>query len=85
MHFTVGTDCSGMEAPIQALRNLSSVKFTHNFSCDIDRHVRETIRANFQPSGEIYSDITARSNKDLYVLAILENMGVFASVHSMFL
>ena len=66
MHFTVGTDCSGMEAPIQALRNLSSVKFTHNFSCDIDRHVRETIRANFQPSGEIYSDITARSNENLY-------------------
>ena len=84
MNFTVSTDCSGMEAPIQALRNLG-VKFTHNFSCDIDRHARATIRANFQPSGEIYSDITARSNKDLYVLAILENMGVFASVHSMFL
>ena len=84
MALIVGTDCSGMEAPIQALQNLG-VEFLHKFSCDIDPHVRATIRANFRPCEEIYEDITARSNKDLYVLAILENMGVFASVHSMFL
>ena len=84
MALIVGTDCSGMEAPIQALQNLG-VEFLHKFSCEIDRHARATIRANFQPSGEIYEDITAPSNKDLYVPALLKNMGVFASVHSMLL
>ena len=31
---TIGTDCSGMEAPIQAFRNLKGVKHEHMFSCD---------------------------------------------------
>ena len=32
---TIGTDCSGMEAPIQAIKNLQ-IKYKHKFSCDID-------------------------------------------------
>ena len=36
----VGTDCSGIEAPIQALQNLR-VKFEHSFSCEIDESARK--------------------------------------------
>ena len=46
---TVGTDCSGMEAPIQALNNLET-PFHHAFSCDNDPHCRQTIVANYKPS-----------------------------------
>ena len=58
----IGTDCSGMEAPIQALRNLK-VPFRHVFSCEIDKHARTTIEANFPPD-TMYTDITKRDNKD---------------------
>jgi len=66
----VGTDCSGMEAPIQAIRNLG-VPFKHVFSCDIDRNARATIQANF-PHGKMYEDVTTRDNtktpySDVYV------------------
>ncbi len=66
----VGTDCSGMEAPIQALKNLR-IPFSHEFSCDIDPHCEKTIRANYTPK-RFYHDITQRNNKttpyvDLYV------------------
>lgn len=44
---TIGTDCSGMEAPVQALRNLG-VSMVHRFSCDIDKYARATILANFE-------------------------------------
>eukprot|EP00933_Yihiella_yeosuensis_P031929 TRINITY_DN25523_c0_g1_i1.p1 TRINITY_DN25523_c0_g1~~TRINITY_DN25523_c0_g1_i1.p1 ORF type:complete len:397 (+),score=105.60 TRINITY_DN25523_c0_g1_i1:71-1192(+) len=61
MALTVGTDCSGMEAPIQALQNMG-IKFRHLFSCDIDQHVRSTIMANFPPEEPIYEDLTKRNN-----------------------
>ncbi len=66
----VGTDCSGMEAPIQALRNLG-VSFTHVFSSDTDEKVRRTIRANYPPE-ILYRDITKRDvskvpSVDLYL------------------
>ena len=66
----VGTDCSGMEAPIQALRNLG-VSFTHVFSSDNDEKVRKTIRANYPPE-ILYKDITKRDvakvpSVDLYL------------------
>ncbi len=68
--FTVGTDCSGMEAPIQALINMR-LNFEHSFSCDFDHRVRATITANFNP-GVLYEDITTRDNAammsvDVYV------------------
>jgi len=44
----VGTDCSGIEAPIQALRSLG-VPHTHKFSSDIDKFCVRSIKANYQP------------------------------------
>ena len=64
MVIRVGTDCSGMEAPLCALRNIG-IGFAHDFSCDVDPHVRATIRANFPPDGEIYEDITKRDSCNL--------------------
>jgi DNA (cytosine-5)-methyltransferase 1 len=66
----IGTDCSGMEAPIQALKNLN-LKIDHKFSCDINKHARATIKANF-PHGMMYEDLTKRDNKkapnvDIYI------------------
>ena len=51
----VGTDCSGIEAPIQALLNLK-IPFTHVFSCDIDPYCRESIKANYSPE-ILYEDM----------------------------
>lgn len=64
----VGTDCSGIEAPIQALENLG-IKYNHVFSCEIDKFARQSIKANYNPE-VLYEDITAFKNKhslDLYV------------------
>jgi site-specific DNA-cytosine methylase len=44
----IGTDCSGIEAPIQALTNLG-VKFSHEFSSDIDNYCIQSIKANYKP------------------------------------
>jgi|UniRef100_A0A6C0BJP0 DNA (cytosine-5)-methyltransferase 1 len=66
----VGTDCSGTEAPIQALEMLG-VKYDHAFSSDNDPDVIENIRHNFHPR-MIYRDILKRNHSrlpklDLYV------------------
>ena len=68
---TVGTDCSGMEAPIQALHHILGDKFDHVFSCDNDPLVVKTIEANFPPT-TIFPDIKTRDNDkapevDIYV------------------
>ena len=44
----VGTDCSGIEAPIQALRQLK-IPFKHIFSSDIDKYCIQSIKANYDP------------------------------------
>lgn len=67
---SIGTDCSGMDAPIQALLNLK-VPFTHVFSCDNDPWCKQTILANFCPQ-KYFDDITSRNIRnvpyvDLYV------------------
>jgi DNA (cytosine-5)-methyltransferase 1 len=66
----IGTDCSGIEAPIQALINLQ-IPFIHVFSSEIDPYCIESIKANYSPK-IIFSDITNRDinqvpNIDLYV------------------
>jgi len=66
----VGTDCSGIEAPIQALRQLKIIH-SHVFSSDIDPYVIQSIKANYDPR-IIYGDITKRDTThvpdiDLYV------------------
>jgi DNA (cytosine-5)-methyltransferase 1 len=59
----VGTDCSGIEAPIVALQQLK-IPFSHEFSSEIDKHCIATIRANFSPK-IIFGDITQRKLKDI--------------------
>jgi DNA (cytosine-5)-methyltransferase 1 len=66
----VGTDCSGIEAPIQALKNLG-IPFKHVFSSDIDPYCRQSIIANYDPA-ILYEDMTNRNivqipEIDLYV------------------
>ena len=59
----VGTDCSGIEAPIQALKNLG-IPFKHVFSSDIDPYCRESILANYDPD-ILYDDMTTRDTEKL--------------------
>ena len=66
----IGTDCSGMEAPIQALRNLQA-PHEHVFSSEIDSHCIKTILGNFPPQ-YLHHDITQRDvtkvpTVDLYI------------------
>ena len=66
----VGTDCSGIEAPIQALMNLG-IPFQHIFSCDADPYCQQSIDANYEPKIR-FTDITNRDislvpDIDLYI------------------
>jgi DNA (cytosine-5)-methyltransferase 1 len=56
MGLRVGTDCSGIEAPIQALKKLN-INFSHEWSCEIDKYARESILANYEPK-LLFEDIT---------------------------
>mmetsp|Transcript_40148 Transcript_40148/g.86086 ORF Transcript_40148/g.86086 Transcript_40148/m.86086 type:complete len:396 (-) Transcript_40148:236-1423(-) len=67
----IGTDCSGMEAPLMALEGLK-VEYSHVFSCDICKMVKKTIDANFPGYTTWYNDLTRRNNRmapktDVYV------------------
>lgn len=67
---TIGTDCSGIEAPIEALNQLN-IPYKHLWSCEIDQFARKSILANYHPE-IIYDDITKRDhhtlpNVDIYV------------------
>jgi DNA (cytosine-5)-methyltransferase 1 len=44
----IGTDCSGIEAPIQALRQLK-IPFEHVFASDIDKYCIQSIKSNYHP------------------------------------
>jgi len=59
----IGTDCSGIEAPIQALEQLG-IPYRHVFSSEIDRFAIESIKANYQPE-KIFGDITTRNIADV--------------------
>lgn len=59
----VGTDCSGIEAPIQALQQLN-IDYTHIFCSDTDNYVIESIKANYTPK-KIFGDITKRNIEDV--------------------
>ena len=66
----IGTDCSGIEAPIQALLQLR-IPFQHVFSCEKDPYAVKSIKANYNPD-KIYTDITKRKHAllpdiDIYV------------------
>lgn len=67
---TIGTDCSGIEAPIEALKQLN-IPFIHKWSCEIDKFARQSILANSPPE-IMYEDITKRNHYllpdiDIYV------------------
>ena len=53
----IGTDCSGIEAPIQALISLG-IPFVHVFCSDIDKYCIKSIKANYSP-GIIFGDDTS--------------------------
>jgi DNA (cytosine-5)-methyltransferase 1 len=59
----VGTDCSGLDAPLIALDNLK-IPYTHVFSCEIDQYARQSLLANHNPI-HVYTDITKRDNTNL--------------------
>ena len=66
----IGTDCSGIEAPIQALLQMK-IPFEHSFACDKDPYVLKSIKANYNPK-KIYTDITKRKHAllpdiDIYI------------------
>ena len=75
----IGTDCSGIEAPIQALRQLG-IPHRHVWSSEIDRYCIQSIKANYEPeiifgdpegpypNGDIQErDISLLPDIDLYV------------------
>jgi DNA (cytosine-5)-methyltransferase 1 len=61
---TVGTDCSGIEAPLQALIQLK-VQFKQLWACDIDKYTRLTCEANYPKPEKVYTDMLVRHNKEL--------------------
>lgn len=70
MKIRIGTDCSGIDAPIQALRQLG-IDHEHVFSSEIDKHCIKTLEANYNIP-LIFGDISKRDLKevpelDLYV------------------
>lgn len=60
---TIGTDCSGIEAPIEALKQLG-VPYQHKWSCEIDNAARQSIMVNHPPE-IMYEDITKRDHAQL--------------------
>ena len=59
----IGTDCSGIEAPLQALINLK-VPFSHEFSSEINPRCIQSIEANYNPK-IIFTDMLNRRLKDV--------------------
>ena len=51
----IGTDCSGIEAPIQALEQLG-IQYIHEWSSDTDKYCIKSIKANYNPK-IIFGDV----------------------------
>ena len=74
----IGTDCSGIEAPIEALRQLK-INHQHCWASDINPYVIQSIKANYNPDiifgdpdNKTSGDITRRNHQllpdvDIYV------------------
>ena len=66
----IGTDCSGIESPIVALKKLK-VPFEHKFICDMNPKCKKTIMVNFKPElfvdDMLTRDINDVPDIDLYV------------------
>lgn len=61
---TIGTDCSGIEAPIEALNQLK-LPFIQKWSCEIDKYARISSEANYIKPEKNYTDMLLRNNLDL--------------------
>jgi site-specific DNA-cytosine methylase len=57
MVIKIGTDCSGIEAPIEALKQLN-IPFEHKWACEKDKFARQSLLANYSPEilydGQLY-------------------------------
>ena len=70
----IGTDCSGIEAPIEALKKICinyNFKYKHIFSSEIDKYAIKYIKANHNPE-ILYEDMKERDVKtipdiDIYI------------------
>lgn len=65
---SIGTDCSGIEAPIEALTQLG-IRYNHEWSCEIDKHAQKSITANYSPK-ILFDDIRVKRklpHVDVYV------------------
>ena len=60
----VGTDCSGAEAPVWALRSMG-IPHQHKFSCDWQAVVRDFIAAVCPPDGPIFHNMLTRQMPDI--------------------
>lgn len=60
---SIGTDCSGIEAPVQALLQMG-ITFKHKWSSEIDPFARKSLLANYEPD-KLYTDITTRDHAEL--------------------
>ena len=65
MAVRVGTDCSGIEAPLHALQQLGA-PYEHVFSSEICPTVRKQLLANHNPQ-ILYEDAAARDNSSAVV------------------
>ncbi len=69
----IGTDCSGIEAPIQALKKLQKIykfDYEHIFSSEIDKYARESLLANYKRPKYLFEDMTKKRTLepiDIYV------------------
>jgi len=67
---SIGTDCSGIDAPIQAL-DLLKISYQHEWSCDIDEFAKMSLLSNYKPN-YFYDSIFRKNHSqlpsiDLYV------------------
>lgn len=81
--FAVGTDCSGLEAPLLAMRCMR-ITVDHAFSSEISSWKRAYIEANFRPA-TLFSDMIRRDHArlpacDLYVCGF--SCKPFSSLHN---
>jgi site-specific DNA-cytosine methylase len=67
---TIGTDCSGIDAPIQALKQLK-IPYIQEWYCDIDKYARQTAEANY-PVPKKYIQICLQERiKSFHVLIFM--------------
>jgi len=63
----IGTDCSGIEAPIEALKNIcenNNLSFEHEFSSEISEYATEYIKNNHNPK-ILFNDMTKRKVNEI--------------------